>query len=262
MMKYLFCLFIFFMLPGYGTLFAQASADTSIATDTVQASDTVTATGNEEVQSNVDSLYNPVVDSGYLPFPTRVVPKRQVQTYLDNPDYAYANDPEYWAKRAPEKPGTFSGLLNSRIFQWIIFGGIICLVLVGIYQLARENNFSWLTRKGSQYSSVEDVEIPDEEMDYDDAIRKYQEEGNYRLAIRFMYLRLIRTVKEKSGIPFRDSSTNAEIAGALSQHPQAGEFRYLTIAYEYVFYGGFIPNQELFVSLKNKFDALQNIRPL
>jgi hypothetical protein len=94
-------------------------------------------------------------------------------------------------------------------------------------------------------------------MDYDEAIRKYQLEGNYRLAVRYLYLRLIRTAREKGGIQFRDSSTNAEITRAFGTHARAAEFRFLATAYEYIFYGGFIPKHDLFNMLKNKFETFQ-----
>jgi Domain of unknown function (DUF4129) len=263
MMKFFSWLLLLFFLAGGKTLFAQTATDSLQAADTVQSADSVTVgTAREDVQVNTDTLSAPVADSGYLPGRLCYVPQRQVKSYLENPNYAYANDPAYWAKQPPENPGVLRGLLNSKIFQWLIFTGIICLVLFGIYQLARENNFSWLMRKGKKNNSEAAEQVQDEEIDYDTAILKYQEEGNYRLAIRYMYLRLIRTVREKTSIPIRDSSTNAEIARALNQHPQAREFRFLTMAYEYIFYGGFSPEQELFDSLKNKFDAFQKIQPL
>jgi hypothetical protein len=97
----------------------------------------------------------------------------------------------------------------------------------------------------------------DSVMDFESAIRKYQAERNYRLAVRYMYLRLIQAAREKGGIQFRDSSTNAEIALAFGSNLKADEFRFLARAYEYVFYGDFIPDQEIFNMLKNKFEQFQ-----
>ncbi len=241
MLKYLFCFLIVFFLRGVEPACSQTGGDSAVT---------------EEISQ--DSLLIPKEDTGYLPKqPTREVSQRQTNSYLKNPDYAYANDPEYWRKQTPPEPGLLSRLMTSPVFRWMIFIGVIAVVLYGIYRLVLENNFSWLVRKGIQ-THTETMEKPvDEETDYEAAIRKFQEEGDYRLAIRFLYLRLIQTVREKSGISFRDSSTNADIARAFGNHPLAGEFRYLSMAYEYIFYGGFLPKQELYNALKYKFEYFQ-----
>jgi hypothetical protein len=241
MFKYLFCFLIVFFLRSVEPARSQTAGDSSAV---------------EEISQ--DSLLIPKEDTGYLPKEsTREVSQRQTKSYLKNPDYAYANDPEYWRRQAPQEPGLLNRLLTSAGFRWIFFIGLISFVLYGIYRLVLENNFSWFVRKGIQSHTEATENLADEETDYDAAIRKFQEAGDYRLAVRFMYLRLIQTVRERSGITIHDSSTNAEIGRALGNHPLAGEFRYLSMAYEYIFYGGFLPKQELYDDLKNKFEYFQ-----
>ena len=245
MYKYIFSVLIIFFLVGPGRVRAQGGGDTS---ETV------------EVGSG-DSLYQPVPDSSYASrYYLRRVPQVEVNKYLADPAFAYANDPQYWKEVPPEDPGLLLRLLTGKTVRWVVFLVILGILLYGIYQLAKENNFQWLIRNKKQnVPGSEEASLPDEEMDYEDAIRRYQTEGNYRLAIRYMYLRLIRAIGEKGGIRIRDSSTNAEIARAMGNRPQAGEFRFLATAYEYIFYGGFIPKEELFDMLKTRFEAFQKI---
>ena len=126
--------------------------------------------------------------------------------------------------------------------------------LYGIVQLARENNFKWLVRK-KNFDHTDNRELNEEKsIDFNEAIHTYQEEGNYRLAVRYMYLKLIRDIRENGSITIRDSSTNSEIALALKEHPNANEFRYFATAYEYIFYGDFVPQEPFFIKLKEKFD--------
>ena len=94
-------------------------------------------------------------------------------------------------------------------------------------------------------------------VDYDEAIRKYQAEGNYRFAIRYLFLRLIHSAMDKNIIQIRDSMTNTEIGRAFGQHPLASQFRYLATAYEYIYFGDFNLNKEVFDSLKTKFEVFQ-----
>jgi hypothetical protein len=79
------------------------------------------------------------------------------------------------------------------------------------------------------------------------------------MAIRFLYLRLVHDMQEKSGLSFRESSTNSEITRAMGSHPESANFRWLATVYEYVYYGEFVPNLETYLVIRNRFEVLQKI---
>lgn len=225
-------------------------------------------TGNDSLQTigyssisedaNEDSLLMPVSESIHLPAEIiREVPGKQVDKFLKDETYAYANDPEYWKRQPPPKPGAINSFFSNPVFRWVIFLGVMGIVLFGIYQLAKENNFTWFSRKKKTGRTLPTEFSPVEETDFEAAVRKYQSEGNYRMAIRYLYLRLIHTARDKGRISFHDSSTNSEIALAFGSHTLAGDFRYLARAYEYIYYGEFKPQSDLFEMLKNKFEVFQ-----
>jgi hypothetical protein len=260
MIKYFLRFILIFLLLGSNGLFAQTTSDSSSAIDTVNASGLT----NEEVDTaeetgiTVNGHYLPVADSENIFSDTiRRVSQRQVRSYKLNPDYAYANDPEYWKKEKYNGGGTQLKFLRSPFLRWTILLGITALILFGVFQLLKESSFSWLLRK-PKYAVAAALKSPaDEEMDYDEVISKYQEEGNFRMAVRYMYLRLIRRARENGGIQIQDSSTNTDIVRAFQSHPAGKEFGYLARAYEYIFYGGFLPKEELYTSLKIRFDDFQ-----
>ncbi|HTB25887.1 MAG TPA: DUF4129 domain-containing protein [Puia sp.] len=233
MIKHLYLIFFILFIQGIETGYSQSAEDTV-----------------SKIELN-DSSGN------YFSYSFREVSQRQVNSYLKNPDYAYANEPDYWRQESPPNPGIFTKLFGSRLFQWIIFILFAGIFLYGIYQLAKENNLRWLKRRSIQNNSSKEVSVFNEETDYDVLIHKYQLEENYRLAVRFMYLRLIRTIRDRGNIQIRDSSTNAEIAHAFATHPGGDDFRYLATAYEYIYYGEFIPQKDLFNRLKNRFEDFQ-----
>jgi hypothetical protein len=266
MFKYFFSIIFFFLLGGTRSAFSQSTADTIATTidsgstvNTDSAAITVNATPSDNVNEN--SIYKPVMDSAFLDqYALRQVSQMKVDKYLKDPDYAYANDPQYWKEDdVQQRPGSFWKFFSNKVFQWILFLGILCLILFGIYRLARENNFKWFTRTAKQGDFPGEEPVTGDRVDYDEAIRRYQLEGNYRMAVRFMYLRLIYTASEKNVIQIRDSTTNAEIMHAFGAHPQAAEFRFLATAYEYIFYGDFHPGQQLFEGLHSRFLAFQQI---
>jgi Domain of unknown function (DUF4129) len=226
-------------------------------------------TSNDSLQTNpdssvlevsgVDSLLLPVADSILPAVPNiREVPRNQVNKYLRDADYAYANDPEYWKRQQTPTRPPGNRFLDNPVFRWVIFLGIIIVVLFGIYQLAKENNFTWFSRNVKKHDPLTPPANPPEEADYEAAVRKYQAEGNYRMAVRYLYLRLINNLRRKGGIRFDKSSTNAEIVLILGNHPWAGEFRYLASVYEYIYYGDLILQPDLFEMLRDKFENFQN----
>ena len=271
MFKYIFSIIFIFLVSCLGKVYSQTRAETSDASEdtvTIQVDSSASvldsssvARESAAVELNEDSLYMPVKNSVSLnTYVLREVSKLTVDKYLAERDYEYANDPEYWKKdKIRNDPGSFSfsKFFRNKAVQWIIFLAVIAVILYGIFLLARENNFKWLNRRSKQVQWGEPESAVERSMDYNDAIRKYQSEGNYRMAIRYMYLRLIHSASEKNIIQIRDSSTNVEIGRAFVPHPLGSEFRYLATAYEYIYFGDFSLNQEIFDILKERFNVFQ-----
>lgn len=272
MFKYFISIVFIFLVCSGGTIYAQVPADSPISQENPVSdrndssssgadSSEGTSDNNVTYQSD-DSLYLPVKDSSFLnTYTLREVTQGRVNKYLADPDYAYANDPAYWIKDKPGKnPGgnSFWNFLNNKTFQWALFLAVIAVIVYGIYLLARENNFKWFSRRDDGSQQAESIASGEDPVDYDEAIRKYQAEGNYRFAIRYLFLRLIHSAAEKNIIRIRDSMTNSEIGSAFAQPELAAQFRYLATAYEYIYFGDFDLKKDVFDSLKMKFEIFQN----
>ncbi|MFI5192777.1 MAG: DUF4129 domain-containing protein [Chitinophagales bacterium] len=188
----------------------------------------------------------------------RQVQDQKVKEYQRQPDFAYANDSDYWKKDAPpEQPGWFLNMLLSGITRWIILILFLLVIAYGIYRLAKENSFPLMQRRRKKEPETGTAALPEYESigDLDKAISRFTEEGDFRMAVRYMYIRLIRMAFEKNNIPFKSSSTNSEIVEAFPDPQQSRDFRLLATAYEYIFYGGFVPAREQFDVLQQKFSA-------
>ncbi len=240
MRKYLSILLFIHFLSADTPVFCQTSGDST-----------------ETVAENNDQNNVTLADSGFMKESVRQVPQKQVRSYLKDPAYAYANDPEYWKKPVLHGPNPLLQFLFSKALRWIVFVVIFLSVLWGLYRLARENNFIGFTQKRKKLKTVHHAADINVAEDFNLMIQNHQASGNFRMAIRYLYLRLIHTAVEKKHVQILESSTNAAITNAFKNPQQAGEFRVLATAYEYVFYGGFLPNRVLFDKLKLKFDHFQ-----
>ena len=215
------------------------------------------ATGYCQAYSPID-VNIPVTDSLIAAGNLRQVPDGRVKTYQRNPDFAYANDPAYWKDAPPESAGLADQLfrfLSAKAFRIGLFIVFLLVLIYAIYRLAKENSFTWFTRSIKTNQNHESAERESSgETDLGEAIKKHSEAGNYRLAIRYMYLRMIRSAFEKETNGFRVSATNADMIRTFQNQEQAGDFRFLATAYEYIFYGGFTPDREQFELLQKRFD--------
>jgi hypothetical protein len=219
-----------------------------------------TIDSTENLADSENHFIAPVTQNISIPETIREVPKQRIDKYLGDPDYAYAYDSVYWKVDPPAQPGPVSKFLLSKIFRWFFFITMVAIVLFGFYQIALDNNFNWFFRRRANWPKGGREEIEDGESErFDLLISKYQSEGNFRLAIRYLYLRLIRTAIENKNIQIVESSTNSMIARSFSNQNLSADFQYLANAFEYVFYGGFSPDHRVYENLKNKFDQFQEL---
>ena len=186
MSKFIFIFLKFFLLLGLLSAAARNPQDTSVLTinrdsSTAFESDSVSADGN-----TYDSAFLPARDT-LVSFPgtIRRVSKKQTDRYKNGPEYAYANDPEYWLQEPLHKPGLLFRILNSRTTLWIFLIVIAILILYGVYQLALENNFTMLIRARRPKTENTELAMGSGKVNFDEVIKIHQAEGNYRMAIAF-----------------------------------------------------------------------------
>lgn len=186
----------------------------------------------------------------------RSVPDSVAERMKNEDEFRYANDPSYWKKEEPKSNSSLQNFLDflgspaMKVILYIVLGLIILLV---IYQVAVVNNFFVLSR--SKRKKTSDGETG-QELTPDDIESKLNEAinaGEYRLAIRYLYLKTLNVLNEKNRIKLHAKSTNHDYLDQMRQSPAFGEFAMLTRVYEYVWYGEFVPGQQQFEKISHNF---------
>lgn len=100
-----------------------------------------------------------------------------------------------------------------------------------------------------------------EEMPEDIFAINYQKEidiaatkGNYRLAIRLMFLRLLKNMSERNIINYKQDKTNFDYLSELQTTPYYQPFFRITRNYEYSWYGQFDISENAYHSIRRDFD--------
>ena len=147
--------------------------------------------------------------------------------------------------------------LNGSDFFSSIFGIIFWILAIGlfaylVYRLFLSNS-SFLSRSRKNISS--DITVVEEENtnDPDSLLRNAIRNGNYRLAVRYLYLQSLQRLSEKKLIEINTNKTNYEYVMEVRKHKFANEFASLTLQYEYVWYGEYPVDERLFEQIQGSF---------
>ncbi len=153
--------------------------------------------------------------------------------------------------KAVSNPGWLNALL------WFIAVGGFVIVL--IWYLS-SSNVGFFRRKDSATKAEEsgEEEMPEDifAINYQREIDKAVAAGNYRLAIRLQYLRLLKNMAELNIITYRQDKTNFEYLFEMQQRPYYKEFFSITRHYEYSWYGKFNVSSEAYTVIQNDFKKL------
>jgi hypothetical protein len=92
------------------------------------------------------------------------------------------------------------------------------------------------------------------DINYQKEIEKAVNASDYRLAIRLMFLRLLKQLSQKRIIEYKQERTNFNYLTQLYSTGYYNDFFRLTRNYEYTWYGKFDVNQEAFGIIKTEFE--------
>ena len=162
-------------------------------------------------------------------------------------------------RKIPEKENTYTPVSSSPWFQtlmWLIiiggFAGALIWYLAG-------SNVGLFRKKDQQVDHGETEEMPEDifAINYQKEIDKAAAQGNYRLAIRLMYLRLLKNFSEKNIIEYKQDRTNLDYLMQLHSTAYYKDFFLVTRHYEYSWYGQFNVSSEAYDIIKKEFTQLE-----
>ncbi|MEO1414914.1 MAG: DUF4129 domain-containing protein [Bacteroidota bacterium] len=107
--------------------------------------------------------------------------------------------------------------------------------------------------------NIEDIRA----VDFDSQIKKAEEAGDYKTAIRMYYLKGLQIMAERNIIQWQIQKTNQDYLREIrkSRKPLSERWRQLTYAFDYVWYGDLDLGGDQYPTLKTSFQQiLQSIR--
>jgi hypothetical protein len=183
----------------------------------------------------------------------REVPAHVIDSLKKEDAFWYA-DKVFTEKKKKEKnvknPELPSQWMNMTTLVIII---VIFVVLLGWY-LFQNNIISGkqkiLDKDGEDQFQEESIF----DINYQREIEKAVNSANYRLAVRLMFLRLLKDLSQENIIQYKQGRTNFDYLSQLNRGPYYDDFFRITRNYEYAWYGKFEVNQDAFRIIKKEFE--------
>ena len=248
-----------FLLFRYPDL--QAQYDSTNVTDTVikeidsaapQEDMAIPGEGKKATYFSPLSAFREEADSLQL----RQLPDSLVKQMQEDDDFWYAN--AELKKKKPERAIKNYTPLGDR--TW--FKTLIWLIIIGgfagfiMWYLAGTN--VGLFRKASKAinQSAGEEELTEDifAINYAKEIEKAAQQGNYRLAVRLLFLHLLKNMSEKNIIAYKLDRTNFDYLLQLHSTPYYSGFFRLARNYEYTWYGQFDVTSQTYAVIRNDFE--------
>jgi hypothetical protein len=156
----------------------------------------------------------------------------------------------------PYVPITRQSWFQTLMWVMIVggFAGAIIWYLAG-------SNVGLFRKKIRKMDDEVTEEMPEDifAINYQKEIDKAAATGNYRLAIRLMYLRLLKDLSEKNIIQYKQDRTNLDYMMQLHPTTYYNDFFLVTRHYEYSWYGEFNVSSDAYTIIKKEFDQFEKI---
>ncbi len=148
----------------------------------------------------------------------------------------------------------------SKLFQILIYAGIGFLAIY-LIRLIISSGFDWPfgTKKVEGPEQLEDtMEVTGSE-DLSTAIRKAVSEGNFRLAVRYWYIHLLRFSDRNAIISYHPEKTNSDYVHEITNPDFKAKFTELSRIYDFVWYGELPIGERDYRHIAERFDHLVNM---
>ena len=136
-------------------------------------------------------------------------------------------------------------------------------ILAVIYIVAKailQKEGMWIFGRSVKKIIASDVAAENiHEMDFATLIEKTKNDGDYRLALRYYYLWLLKKLSAREIIQWNWDKTNTDYFYEIKDNNLRDDFKYLSYVYDYSWYGEFEVDEKAFGKAEKAFKKTMNI---
>lgn len=192
----------------------------------------------------------------------RKVPKERIQKYLNDSSFDYAFEYKepvtLWDKVVFFFRKYFLNPLRQHtpesVWQIFKFGLMIFAASVVIYFLLKSNKTGFFAKKNPTNSTIpfytgENIH----EVNFDELVENAVSKGQYRVAVRYLYLSALKSLSDKELITWKAEKTNRDYNKELRSSAIAPQFKEITWLFDYSWYGQSGISEETYQIINSSF---------
>jgi len=192
----------------------------------------------------------------------------QLEEFLTNEDFNYEEVPpseSIWNQilnwifsKISRILMTETGAFAYDVFLYFITAAVVIYIILRYNQISISSLLSRSARKIRPSDFTPD-DISD--VDFDQLIGKATAKGDYRSAVRYLYLKLLQDLQTKEMISWRPDYTNQDYVNQLAGSGLAASFQQVTFYFDNVFYGHYPVHEQNFERARGKFEEFYQQQP-
>ncbi len=148
------------------------------------------------------------------------------------------------------------------VIKFIIYGLLIIFaIFILVKLLVGDNASSFFSRKSKMVAPLNIQEQHIENVDLDSYINNALKEENYRLAIRYMYLKSLKLLSLNNSIDWHFEKTNSDYYREIESVSLKENFKKISYLYDNIWYGEYALDKAGFENAQKDFERLnQNLK--
>ncbi|SMC71650.1 DUF4129 domain-containing protein [Pedobacter nyackensis] len=155
----------------------------------------------------------------------------------------------------------FSGKYSGSFLKYAVIFTVVGLVIFAVIKLIGLDIKIFAGKSKAidvpYNESLENIH----EINFNEEIEKAVAKGNYRLAVRLLYLLSLKLLNDKELINWQPEKTNHTYISEIADPDRKREFSALTLQFEYIWYGEFFIDKDSFSTVKGSFERF-NVKSL
>lgn len=188
--------------------------------------------------------------------------QQKIKTYRSNPDFIYENIPvdqnlwgRFWSWFWGLIESAFKNPYSGKFLKYLVILAVVALVVFIVIKLIGLDIKIFSGK--SKAVNVPYTESLDNihEINFNNEIEKAMSTGNYRLAVRLLYLHVLKKLSDKNLIDWQPEKTNQTYVREITDPGTRKQFGLLTRQFEYIWYGEFYIDKENFNQVKDTYDT-------
>jgi len=188
-----------------------------------------------------------------------------LEKYKNDPDFDYEGGPKEaddWITKIKNWINQQLAILRSSktystLLDYLYYGLMIAALILIIRGLIKADRRGLLFGKiNSNEIKMIESEEDISQINFDELIAAAAERKDYKLAVRYLFLKSLKLLSEKEIIELRNNKTNHQYLSEIKNNRISNAFQIATSRFEWIWYGDFPVDENVMKSSQKDFNEL------